>query len=156
MHPQTTGFTSNKRVHTALLPPAVLTQLSSQVSPFLSSSPLCKQSTVYLCILFSSDQCPTPALRLSDPLCTRRAPAQIQGTEVWGVLPVVGQSAQTQSFHTGSFLALQASETPRGVPEVKAILVVVNTCAPGNFQDPTGDNVIALMAEGMCVLKLNF
>lgn len=65
--------------------------------------------------------------------------------------------AQTQSFHTGSFLALQASETPRGVPEVKAILVVVNTSAQGNFQDPAGDNVIALMADGMCaLLKLNF
>lgn len=83
---------------------------------------------------------------------------QIQGMEVWVVLPVVGAiEPQTQRSHTGSFLTLAASETPQGVPEVKAILLVVNRSAPGNFPDPAGDNVIALMADGMyALLKLNF
>lgn len=78
--------------------------------------------------------------------------------EVWVVLPVVGAiEPQTQRSHTGSFLTLAASETPQGVPEVKAILLVVNRSAPGNFPDPAGDNVIALMADGMyALLKLNF
>lgn len=59
---------------------------------------------------------------------------QIQGMEVWVVLPVVGAiGPQTQRSHTGSFLTLGASETPQGVPEVKAILLVVNRSAPGNF-----------------------
>lgn len=71
------------------------------------------------------------------------------------VVGVIGP--QTQRSHTGSFLTLGASETPQGVPEVTAILVVANTSAPGNFPDPAGDDVIAVMADGMwALLKLNF
>lgn len=71
------------------------------------------------------------------------------------VVGVIGP--QTQRSHTGSFLALGASETPQGVPEVTAILVVANTSAPGNFPDPAGDDVIAVIADSMwALLKLNF